>query len=272
MPSNRDPRLLLTGVSCIAIAVAFPAASVMADGHGYSTRPAVSSPNGKIAVLGGGLEDEGLGLLTGAYSMPLSHSIGLQIDGMIGTLGGDALFGAGAHLFTRDPDRYLLGLYGDIVHNDFSDYTIGHIGVEGELYHGNWTFSANAGFQIDDDPVIDDGGYVIADAAYYVTPDFKVYGGYRFISDTSMGAAGFEHQLQTAHQQGISVFAEGRAGDDDHWALFGGLRVYFGDEKSLIARHREDDPGIPMINSIIVRDMPTGKKSGEEPDCEIECD
>jgi hypothetical protein len=40
-----------------------------------------------------------------------------------------------------------------------------------------------------------------------------------------------------------SAFVEGRVGSNQFEGIWGGLRVYFGQkEKSLIRRHREDDP------------------------------
>ena len=40
-----------------------------------------------------------------------------------------------------------------------------------------------------------------------------------------------------------ALFAEGRIGEDDFQGVWGGIRFYFGQkDKSLIRRHREDDP------------------------------
>ncbi len=40
-----------------------------------------------------------------------------------------------------------------------------------------------------------------------------------------------------------SLFAEGRIGEDDYHGVWGGVRFYFGQhDKTLIRRHREDDP------------------------------
>ncbi len=40
-----------------------------------------------------------------------------------------------------------------------------------------------------------------------------------------------------------AAFAEGRLGEHNRNGVFGGLRFYFGQkDKSLIRRHREDDP------------------------------
>jgi hypothetical protein len=40
------------------------------------------------------------------------------------------------------------------------------------------------------------------------------------------------------------VFVDAMVGSDDYVSVMGGLRFYFGaEDKSLKARHREDDPG-----------------------------
>ena len=65
-----------------------------------------------------------------------------------------------------------------------------------------------------------------------------------FSSHISIGAVGLEYQLESSiFGGGTSIFAEGRIGEDDYAAVWGGVRLYLGQEKSLIRRHREDDPG-----------------------------
>ena len=65
------------------------------------------------------------------------------------------------------------------------------------------------------------------------------------MNDMHLAAAGVEYQLQSNFfGGGTSVFAEGRVGEDDYAAVWAGVRLYLGaGEKSLIRRHREDDPG-----------------------------
>ena len=51
---------------------------------------------------------------------------------------------------------------------------------------------------------------------------------------------------------GMSLFAEGRYGEDDKVSAWGGLRFYFGEPgKPLIRRHREDDPPIFLVEDFI---------------------
>ena len=84
-----------------------------------------------------------------------------------------------------------------------------------------------------------------ADAAYYVTDDFKVYAGYRYINETSYGAAGAEYLIR-GFEVPLSLFARGDFGDEFVQNVTGGLRVYLSDDldKSLIDRHRKDDPKV----------------------------
>ena len=52
---------------------------------------------------------------------------------------------------------------------------------------------------------------------------------------------GFEFQPEALPG---SVFVDAMVGSDDYVSVMGGLRFYFGaEDKSLKARHREDDPG-----------------------------
>ena len=40
----------------------------------------------------------------------------------------------------------------------------------------------------------------------------------------------------------MALFADGGVGEDDYSHLIGGVRIYFGDNKTLKDRHRKDDP------------------------------
>lgn len=204
--------------------------------------PAVSALNGKLEGAGGYYEDEvddgarfqGIASL----SLPVGCLFGIQLDLGAGDLDGDEFYGAGGHFFMRDPESYLLGVHAQYIDLDGDD--IFRIGPEAELYLGDITLSAMAGFEGAEDFGTDD---VVAqiEAAYYVGDDFKLYGGYRRFLDIDAGAVGFE--LQTGFIP-ASVFVDGMAGSDDYVSVMGGLRFYFGgDDKSLKARHREDDPG-----------------------------
>jgi hypothetical protein len=203
--------------------------------------PAVSGLNGKLEGAAGYIEDEDSdgarfhGVAT--LSLPLGCLIGAQIDLSGGDIDGDGYFGAGGHLFVRDPESYLIGIHGQYLDLDGDD--VFRIGPEFELYLNQVTVSGILGFETIDDFDTDD---VVAgfEAAYYVTDNFKVGAGYRHFLDVDVGALTMEFQPETLP---ASVFADVMAGSDDYFSVTGGFRFYFGGEdKSLIRRHREDDP------------------------------
>jgi hypothetical protein len=82
-----------------------------------------------------------------------------------------------------------------------------------------------------------------ADLAYYPIDDLKVYGGYRYVNEVSLGAAGAEY-LMRGFGSPISLFAKGDFGNDAYNRITGGLKFYLGPnaQKSLIERHRTEDP------------------------------
>jgi len=73
-----------------------------------------------------------------------------------------------------------------------------------------------------------------------VTDDFRVSVGGKIVDDFDALRAGFEYQFGGMP---MSLYTNAEVGDDDFVTIVGGLKFYFGGEdKSLIRRHREDDP------------------------------
>ncbi len=89
----------------------------------------------------------------------------------------------------------------------------------------------------------DDHVFGQVDLAYYPTDDLKVYGGYRYVNEASLGGAGIEYLLRD-YGSPISLFAKADFGETQYNRITGGLRFYLGPnpDKSLIARHRTEDP------------------------------
>ncbi len=221
------------------------------DISGVGGLPAVSGVNAKASVEGGHLyDDEGvLGL--GSLSMPIAHSYGVQFDGALGSIDGETLGGGAVHLFRRDPASYLLGVYAS--YHTWDDIDIWRVAGEVELYLGRVSVEGLIGvegidvpnqiggldvFQDDDEHL-----FAIADVAYYLTDNFRISGGYRYVAEESLGRAEAEYLF--ASQLGShSVFVSGQFGDSDLDRITGGIRFYLGADpsKSLIRRHREDDP------------------------------
>ena len=245
---TRARRLALTtATATLALSTSFTAA--VADGE--AQLPAVSAPNGKLRVGGFGADgskksDEGLFEVRGSYTAPITYSTGFQIDGVIASVnGGDDNWGALAgHYFWRDPDDYLIGLYGEV--DWLGEHTYGTIAAEGELYLGRFTLTSVTGIQVGDfDTSFLTNSYV----NFY--PDDDVLIGVGFRNDHAGGffQAKAEYQAFPDHS-GMTLFADGQFNDDDT-RVFAGVKFHFGQTKSLIRRHREDDPGEDTPNPLV---------------------
>ena len=233
-------RLLIALFSSTAMSICWTQAS--AD----ENLPAVSEFNFKFDANGGNYDGTPLYFGTAAAAVPLGHRYGLQVDGLIGTLEGDGFGGAAAHLFWRDPSIGLVGIYGSGFTNTARvNYQMANIGIEGALYLGQFSVEATVGGQFVSDQDADVFG--AATAAFYPIDDLRLYGGYRYCFGESAAAAGFEWQFPYQLDDSINwaIFADSRFREDETVA-WGGVRLYFGSQKPLIRRHREDDPG-PLL-------------------------
>ena len=251
----------LTGIFAIGFGTAVSAADLtpFEPAPGVDL-PAVSGINGKVSGFGGWEDydtgpDGGLFGVDGSLSIPLGQLFGFQVDGMAASLDGDFIGGAAGHLFWRDPSVGLIGLYGDWVTRDNSGVDTWRLGVEGEYYSGPISIEAIVGYEDADVPAFvlldDENIFAYADAAFYATPDLRFSVGYRHLNNLDMAAVGAEWQLPTDFIGGTSLFAEGRIGEDDYASVWAGLRVYLSAEnKTLIRRHREDDPGSKLTNNL----------------------
>lgn len=202
---------------------------------------AVSQVNGKLEAAGGYIDDLDEGSRfqgVGSLSFPLGCLWGAQVDVGGGSLDGDHWGGIGGHLFTRDPNSYLIGAHLQYINLDGED--IFRVGPEAELYFGNVTLSGWAGWENAD--TLDDDVFAALDLSFYATEDLKFNVGYRRFLDIDAAAIGAEWQFDIGAP--LSLFAEAQFGSEDFSTVLVGAKFYFGaPEKSLIQRHREDDPG-----------------------------
>tara|TARA_R110002124_G_scaffold281740_1_gene456365 strand:- start:4380 stop:5240 length:861 start_codon:yes stop_codon:yes gene_type:complete len=251
--SNRKFFLMTTAlVSSLGVSSAALAADpVMVTGIPVEpvVLPAVSGINGKIAFEGGMFDEEEFGVAAGSLSLPIGTRFGFQIDGMAGMRDEEFVGGGGGHLFWRNPDYGLLGVYGSYTQRDDFDGSVSRVGVEGEYYWSNWTAKALVGWEFleaDTDTIVlesDDNFFAFSDISYYAADNLQLSVGHRYTNERNALALGVEYQLdQQVLASGVALFAEGRIGEDDYQAAWGGVRFYLGDSKSLIRRHREDDP------------------------------
>lgn len=208
------------------------------------TLPAVSGPNGKIEFALGGITDPEAALFRAgaSFSMPLGNLFGIQADVGFDNTDGDWATGGALHLFMRDPSSYLLGVAAGVVVAD--GVTLSAIGPEAELYLDRMSLEAWVGWanvDYDIDAFDDDGFFAFGDIAYYITDDWRISAG----ASTILGEGSLN--LATEYQFADIGFPLSATGEvrayEDRWSAKIGLKGYFGDEgKSLIDRHRQDDP------------------------------
>ncbi|MGB3502603.1 MAG: hypothetical protein WBA44_13340 [Mesorhizobium sp.] len=225
-------------------------------------KPAVSALNGKLDLgyfhqsFDGTPVDLDGGYAIGSVSIPVMHSFGLQIDGGFGSVnanpgGGSAdLKGVAAHLFWRDPAKGLIGAYAHYANIDVGAFDVDawRYGVEAEAYLGPVSIEAFIGGDTLDGP----GGSnselnAELRAAYYFMDNYRVDVGINHQFDTTSLRVGAEALLPVADHR-MSLYALGTF-NDDATTVRAGLRFYFGEGgKSLMARHREDDPSTRLFD------------------------
>ena len=262
---------LLTGT---ILAGMFGTAAYAADLETYTDLPAVSGPNAKVEFSGGWSDIDDFSsdeTFRGgaAFSFPVGDMFGIQADLTVTDAFGDTAVGGAGHFFTRDPNSYLLGVYGGYV--DAGPANVWHIGPEAELYLGNVSIEAVGGYM----DISNGGGgefYAVGNLALYATDDLRLSVGASSVANFESANIGLEWFMGDT---GIpaSLTLDGRIGEDGFSSVMAGFSVYFGGEdKSLIRRHREDDPRLhffSIFNSGVL--SPGGPLSGG-PECETVCE
>lgn len=204
---------------------------------------AVSQVNGKAEGIVASVDGDSAFVALGSATVPLHPQLGTQVDAAFGKLDSENLLGVGLHLFTRDPQFYLLGAV--ISYTENNDFDMYRYGVEGEYYYGPYTVSAVFGQQNGD---VDSNGFGAVDFSWYPNDEFMVQAGVSFAdSDDTKGHIGGEFLVRP----NIAAFADIGFGVEDYEHAIGGIRYYFGVEKSLQQKHREDDPENNLLTGAI---------------------
>lgn len=204
---------------------------------------AVSQVNGKAEGVVASLDGDSAFVVLGSASVPIHPQLGAQVDTAFGKLDSENLFGFGLHLFTRDPQFYLLGAIVSYTEND--DFDMYRYGVEGEYYYGPYTVSAILGLQNGN---VDSNGFGVVDFSWYPNNEFMVQAGVSFAdSDDTKGHIGGEFLVRP----NIAAFADIGFGVEDYEHALAGVRYYFGYAKPLLQKHREDDPTNNLLNGAI---------------------
>ena len=221
-----------------AIVAAFAVTMAHAD-----DLPAVSNWNGKLEGLRADLNGEGLWATTGSVTAPLGHSFGVQVDALGADYSATPTWGGGLHLFWRDPSLGLVGAVGS--RTDFDGMAVNRYGLEGEWYAGPVTVAATGGWQNGDSLHT---GWGAIDLRLYPIDNLVLEAGAGAASSVRTGHLGFE--WQPVDSVPVTMFADGAIGTEDYDHALAGIRIYFGANKSLKARHREDDPVNLMVQGV----------------------
>jgi hypothetical protein len=233
--------------SALAGSLLLAAGALAADYATSGQLPAVSAINGKVEFGGGygnsdSLPSDEMLYGLGSLSVPLGQSFGFQADVGVIDAFGETTKGAAGHLFTRNPDTWLIGAIGGYVDNGaLSAYWVG---AEAELYHGNVSMEVSAAYLgIDPDALSNQNEFLAtADLGYYASENLRLSLGASTVADFESVHAGFEWMIDSMP---VSLSADLRLGEDDLVSAGVGLSFYFGGNdpaKTLMRRHREDDP------------------------------
>ncbi|MCE9522122.1 MAG: hypothetical protein K8S25_06785, partial [Alphaproteobacteria bacterium] len=209
--------------------------------------PAVSEANLKVSGNFGNVIDDYAWQVQGQFTAPIGEDFGLQLEGGGGAVNGHDFYGVGGHLFTRDPELYLLGLFGGYAQAGDFDLEVARAGAEAEFYLSDLTVLATAGYQFSGTDQLD-GAFGSIDLRWYVTNNFYLSGGGMVEKDKLYGRAGFEWQPGFMALPGLAFNATGVWGDDDYRSIMGGMTYYFGSNASLKDRHRKQDPDSALLS------------------------
>ncbi len=101
---------------------------------------------------------------------------------------------------------------------------------------------------------------------YYITDNFAGYIGHRYLGGQNALALGGETAVSLGRGMMASAFVEARLGEHAYNGVWGGLKFYFGQkDKTLMQRHRQDDPPIwDTLHSILNNYNSSGSSSSQQ--------
>jgi hypothetical protein len=246
------------------------------------TAPAVDGWTGRAEAVGGTIGHMSMAFGRAVVAAPVSNQTGMQLDFLAGSLGGHALGNLVGRYFWRDPAQGLYGIYAaQTAWNRFGGVYVTHVAPEFEIYRGRWTLQGLLGVEFGNSasrtvsanglavtavPGGGGGGGVLTTTTtsastftesyniktrffdqinlkYYFTDNWDGYIGHRYLGGLHALAVGTEYARPMSGNRLGSLFVEARVGQGAFEGVWGGVKVYFGQrDKSLIRRHREDDP------------------------------
>lgn len=224
-----------------------------------ATADEVSGISGKLEVMGGNVDGNSTRGAAGSLNLPIVLNYGAQIDAAAGEIGDKDVKGAALHLFWRNPSLALLGA--TFCYAEYRNYDIARYGLEGEYYAGRFTVAAAAGY-LDIDKDVDDGAYGSLNLRWYARDNLMLEIGGSTAEDSDQSHIGVEFQPFNNALSGLTLFVDAATGNYNYDHLLGGIRYYFGAKKTLIRRHREDDPINPVFRGVLGSMGPINNAAG----------
>ena len=230
----------LSGILLVLMLLVISSASSFA---GEQSAPAI---NANMGVAGGAVDGDSSAVFLLSTSIPVPNGGYLQFD----TLGSNQddldISGFGTRFFRRNPEFGLFGIKTSYLKAEPAEVYL--IGLQGELYRGMSTLSWEAGRESGD---IDHAFYTRLNARYYFTDNLSVELGVGHELDKTYGRANLEWQVTPIPNRfssmALFIDASGRSHTEQ---ILAGIRIYFGEPKSLIRRHREDSMDNTLKNSL----------------------
>ena len=202
--------------------------------------PAVSQSNLKVTGAGGTVDGDGAWLGAAGFTAPLGQSWGMQGEAGILGVDDDTVYGTAGHVYMRDPESYLAGLFAAYASEDKFDVDATRVGAEVEFYLDQVTLLAKAGYQFSD--LLSETAFGDIELRWYLSDNFALSGGGSFDENSSLGRVSGEWLLGSSALPGLALRAEAVVGEGDYDSVMGGVTYYFGGDSSLKDRHRKQDP------------------------------
>jgi hypothetical protein len=239
--------------------------------------PAVDGGSAKAEPFAGRIANRSIYGNQGAVTLPVTGSLGAQIDAAFGSFDHRAFGSIAGHFFWRNPNQALFGIYAN--HTRWEIYNgaqVNQVAGEGELYYGRFTVQGIAGVEWGNrasltnvyNSIVPPGtgfSYPAGIATtsiftsafdvrtrffdqinfkYYFTDNAMGYAGHRYLGGKHALALGGEYAFPINRVM-VSAFLEARVGESNFNGVWGGLKFYLGGkDRPLLARHRQDDPNI----------------------------
>jgi hypothetical protein len=241
----RAKLLAVAGMAVSALLACAPAeaADILDPTPFIEQKPAVDGINFKASAVSGVIGGYANHMFLASVSTPVPYfsQFGAQLDLGIGSYRSDYISSAaGLHIFWRNPDVGLFGIYGDWGY--VNPEHAGRVGAEMSFYNGPWSLDVFVGPQFGQHVytrVVDE-----VDLSYYFTENLKGSIGHRLTSRGNAANVGFEYMPALGSYNGWSVYGEAEAGEDNYSGAWLGLRYSFGtgNAGTLKERDRQADP------------------------------